>query len=151
MITFNKKDYNIDEIFAESKLKNFKTNNLYRLYGLKMSKNPMVLIEFDFDHLSDFNNEDQKLLRLFFRRNGIGVVFRHYDYEPNAEEDIMKVYVGLRIDLREDVLFCAAALQTIIYFMEKRLDLNVNYKIPGIPKFSKVPKKISSQKQLIRH
>ena len=129
MIDFNENDYNLVKIRRESKLFNLVTKHEFRVYGLRQSGNPLIWIE--------YNRYDQRISSLilsklqdFFTKNNINIEFER----RNDEEYV--VNIGLRRDLREHVVLSSAIIQTIIYALEGKLDLDSSQVIPGIPKFA---------------
>lgn len=127
MIDFNLKDYALKEICHEGKLGNLGTQYEYRVYGLKQSGNPMVLIEYP-EHIQ-LSEPILGQISIFFAKNNIEVKRAYIESEAST------VYLGLRKDIREHVVLCAAILQTIIYSLEGRLKLKRGFKVPGIPIF----------------
>lgn len=131
-IEFNTNDYNLDKIRRESKLFSLNVDHDYKVYGLAEEKNPVILIEYDFERQE--NEEDglyinRDHLFKFFKSNGMNIKFKDLkDY------DNKKIYLGFRRGLRRNVSLCSATLSTIIYFMEGRLDLKPSFKCLGIPK-----------------
>jgi hypothetical protein len=132
MINFNLRDFNIARIKRESKLGNLETRQEFRVYGLKNESNPPILINFD-EHYAHF--DDCWRVQDFLRGNNIQC---EIEYEDNSDENVQDrplISIGLRKDLREQVVLCAAILQTIIYSAENRLIFRA-LKVPGIPKFA---------------
>ncbi len=130
MLSFNRKDYNIPAIAIESKMGNFDTKFEYRLFGLKQEENPLILI------YNPFIGEIQKpLLELkkFFKKNNLQLEIEN--------TDVRRISIGLRYDIRANIILCSSILQTIIYTLENRLALDQKYKLPGIPSFEKGKKK----------
>lgn len=129
MIDFNTKDYNIPAIKRESKLFNLKTVTEFRVYGLAQKyNNPPILLGCNPNSLVIHQHNFSQLKR-FFSKRGIPI-----DMERDRKAEDGKVYIGLRRDLRSHTLLSAAVLQTIVYFLENRLDLDLSFEIPGIPK-----------------
>lgn len=125
-IEFNTLDYNLRKISRKSKLGNLETDANYRIYGLVKTNNPAVLVECNFE---EFGNFDSKRLVKFFRSNGLNLEFSDLDGEGKEKT----IYIGLRTDLRDNIVLCACILQTIIYYLDGRLELR-DYKIVGIPR-----------------
>ncbi len=130
MINFNTIDFNIDKIEKKAKIK-LKTEYDYRIYGLKDDDdNPLVLIEFNFELFpGEIGNYHRETLFKFFQTNGISIEFKDTDYEKDK-----KFWIGFKKELRKEVIIAANILQTIIYFLEGKLDLEGYSKIPSIPK-----------------
>ena len=121
-INFNIKDDNMQEIARFSRLSSTETKNQYRVYGLAEEGNPPVLFS---AQENVFNAEQEKALTTFLTNNGIA----------SATEDVdtanKKIYIGLRRDLRNNPEFCANLVQTIVWFLEGRLDSPASFKIPN--------------------
>ena len=129
-IEFNTKDFQMTVVRAESKLHNLQTKNPYRVYGLTRAGNPLVHISYNYDTVDEeFDDNIQQLIE-FFETNGIEFLWESGGGSP-------KVCVGIRRDLRDNVLLTSAILQTIIYCLEGRLVIQPDHKIKGIPKFPK--------------
>lgn len=126
-ISFNYNDYHLRKIENNSKLFNLDTKYSYRIYGLKNKSNPDIYIEY-----GKFLNLNTECIEKFFKLNGISIEIALFQ----DKDDKRGIYIGLRYDLREHVTFCSCVLQTIIYYLEGRLNLNTDYKIIGIPKFN---------------
>ena len=116
---FNSKDDNMNEIRLESKLGNLVSRNQYRIYGLTNEDNPPLLISAQ-DSLVD--SKQEKTLTTFLKKNRIQI-----EFEDTSSND-RKIYIGVRRDLRDSVTMCSCLIQTIVYYLEKRLDsLPENY------------------------
>lgn len=139
MVSFNTVDFNVDKIETLAKINKLKTDYEYRVYGLRDSEeNPPVLIEFNPEVFEgEVTNFHRNALIAFFRSNGVELRFREDD-----KEEKKKFWIGLRYDLRkEEVNISANIIQTIVYFLEGKLDLNVQFKIPSIPKIYRYGKR----------
>lgn len=125
MIEFNSHDFNLNKIRIESKLGNLITKYPYRIYGAKQGGNNPVEIYYN---SSLFNLRHLEAIRIVLLFNRIGFIY-------GTEENDNKIFIGLRKDLRKNVLFSSALLQTIIYTLEGRLHLDIRTKLPKHPKF----------------
>jgi hypothetical protein len=119
-------DDNMAKVSKEAKLKGLVTGMSYRIFGLKQDgNNPPIMIRSGKDDIWPAND-----LINFFAKQKINV-------KTSAKLDENgTIQIGLRRDLRRHPALCAAIIQTIIYATEKRLDLKVDIKIPGIPKIN---------------
>lgn len=137
MIEYNRNDYNVDEIEDLAKISKLKTRADYRVYGLLEDKNPPVLIEFNFNLFNNIiGNYHRANLCRFFKYNGIRVRFTD---DANTNKNL--IWIGLRKDLRDDVQIATACVQTIVFYLEGKLNLEDSYKIPGIPSIRKIRRK----------
>lgn len=128
-VDFNENDYNVDKVKKHSKLFNLKTKYNYRIYGLRNDGNPPILIKFN-DNIVDVNQEAVELQNFFQKQN----ILLSIDNE--LDSDKKTIHIGLRHDLRSRVSLCSCSLSTIIYAIEKRLKLDEEFKVPGIPRLS---------------
>lgn len=128
MIEFNGKDFQLTPIRRESKLFNLQTKVPYRVYGLKTEGNSPVHLSYNYDTVGDDFDDHLSSLVDFFETNGIEFVWESGGGTP-------KVCIGLRRDLREQVILCSSIVQTIIYCLEGRLAIKPGFKVPGLPKF----------------
>lgn len=127
MITFSY-DYKMYDVERSCKIKDVKTVNSYRIYGLKEENNPPILIEYNYNLFKkEFTSKEQKEMIKFFKRNGIKIVFKEDKFEKT-----FLVSVGIRKDLRASTNLSACLIQTIIFYFENKFDLDENFKIPGI-------------------
>lgn len=117
-VSFNTKDDNMAEILKESKLGSLLTKHEYRVYGLGFDQNPPLLISAQ-DSL--VTSEQEKTLTTFLKKNRIQIEFE----DVNSSD--RKIYIGIRRDLRDHVTLCSSLIQTIIYFLEKRLEIPDGY------------------------
>lgn len=124
MIDFNSKDFNLTQIRSESKMGNLITKFPYRIFGIKQNRNYLVKIGFNSNRLT---LRGLGILSNVLRENGIEL---KTDFAYTDSEEIV---IGLRRDIRKNVLFSSALLQTIIYCLEERLVLTRNTKLPKIP------------------
>ena len=140
MIEFNiKKDLNLAGIRRESKLFNLVTAYRYFVYGLCMSDNPPIQIEYHFDHVDEHFEEKLAALTEFFKANNIEIDIY------NQSDKKGRIDIGLRRDLREIVnkngkpMLASSILSTIIYALEGRLDMEQlkKYKLSTLPKLQK--------------
>ena len=129
MIKFEENDYNLLKIRHESKLANMATKVDYYIYGLTKTHNNR-LIEIKNSCKDDNIETRSNLIISFFNKNGLGIVYSYNEYGENNE-----IQIGLRKDLRQDVVLCSAILKTIIFALEGRLKLNKKFKLPPIPVF----------------
>lgn len=130
MINFNENDYNISKIKKESKLFNLNTKHDYRVYGLrKADENPLIFIELQSGSINT-TTDKMGLLVGFMAKNKIEV-----EFDFNSENNIR---IGMRKDLREHIVLSSCILQTIIYYIEGKLTLDMKNSLPGIPKFVKL-------------
>ena len=135
MIEFIQNDTNLPAIRRESKLFNLVTRYKYRIYGLRQRDNPAVLVEYHYDKVDEHFEERLTAIKDFLLSNGIEV-------ETYREADTSRVDVGMRKDLRLFVnknkkpMLASAILQTIIYTLEGRTDLEQlrRYKLATIVK-----------------
>ena len=123
MINFNTKDDNMREIAKASKLYGFETKHEYRIYGLQQDGNPPVLFSAQENVIT---SEHEKTLQSWLKTNKI----------ESAIEDCIstdkKVYIGLRRDLRDNIELCAGLIQTVVNFVEGRLEIPVDYKFADV-------------------
>ena len=125
-------DFNCHKIAKESKLFNLATRLNYRVYGLRKEGNPLIEMEsINFD-TNTIPNRIQRVRR-FLSANKIDINFEERDGDADNYDD--KIYIGLRRDLRQHVILSSSILQTIIYTLEGRIELDKKYTIPGIPRF----------------
>ena len=117
-IDFNTNDFNIVKIRRRSKLNDFEAEGNYRVFGLMDAGNPTITIQVPYKQVNR-----AKTLKKFFEKNNVCC-------HISAGETTR---IGLRKDLRRDVNLAAAILQTIIYFLERRLTLPKKTELPGIP------------------
>jgi hypothetical protein len=139
MVSFNTVDFNVDKIETLAKINKLKTDYEYRIYGLRDDdENPPVFIEFNPDVFEgEITSFHTNALVSFFKSNGIELRF-HID----EKEEKKKFWIGLRHDLRkEEVNIAANIVQTIVYFLEGKLDLNLQFKIPSVPKIYRYGKR----------
>lgn len=135
MIDFNQNDFNLMKIRHETKFGNLVTKQKYRVYGLRQTENPPVLVEYCADDVDEDFLERLNALVKYFKSNGIEV-------ETFDGSDTERIDVGLRKDLRgienkhEQPLFASSILSTIVYCLEGRIDLKhmAKYKLANIPK-----------------
>jgi hypothetical protein len=137
MIKFSNDQY-LDRIKSESKLATLKTKKEYLIYGLirngddpkacangKDDRNPAIWIQYDG---KNFSSELILNLADFFYYGGI--LCETIPLYKNTKG----CKIGLRIDLRKEAILAATALQTIIYSLEGKMDLDYDFVIPGIKK-----------------
>jgi hypothetical protein len=126
MISFNENDYFLPSIKAESKFNTLVVQKHYRVFGLKNQDNPPVIFRWGENAL-----DESKIghLYLMFKRSGLPVDF-YRDYPKG-------ISVGLRRDVRENVPFASALLQTIVYYMENKIELPKDFRIPMVKKFQR--------------
>ena len=118
-VSFNTNHDNMAEILKESKLGSLLTKNEYRCYGLAQeSNNPPLLIS---AQDSMVTLEQEKFLIAFLKKNRIQMETE----DVNSSDK--KIYIGIRRDLRDHVGMCAALFQTIIYYLEKRVEIPENF------------------------
>lgn len=119
MISINQKDERLPEISKEGNL-NFDTAHNYRIYGLKQEGNPPILVEYTSD---DIAIKKLQLIKGFFKTNKIKMEF------AKLNEGKHDCYIGLRPDVRAEMKVAIAALRTIIYTLENRLELKKTQKV----------------------
>lgn len=126
MITFNNNDYFIPSIRAEAKFHNLVVQKNFRVFGLRQEDNPPLLIRYGRDSI-----QEPKMANLHH-------VFKKSDFDADFYRDYPKgVSIGLRRDVRENVQFASALLQTIIYYIEGKIDVPKTFRIPTIKKFKR--------------
>lgn len=126
MIHFNKKDYFMPSIEAEAKMKTLAVQKHYRVFGLKGENNPPLLLRFNRQTIPE---DRMAMLAHVLKKSGLEVeCYRDYD---------KGLAIGIRRDVREEVLYSAALLQTIIYYIEGRIDLPKSFRIPSDKKFKR--------------
>lgn len=130
MIEFNEKDFQLASIRKESKLFNLQTKSAFRVYGLRKTRNPLVHLSYNYDVVEDEFDEKLDKLVEFFKHNEI-------QFQWDSGSGVAKVCIGLRRDLRDHTILASSILQTIVYCLESRLDVNPSYKIKGVPRFPK--------------
>lgn len=121
MISINLNDINMEEISRLACLFNLTTRNQYRVFGLIPSRPLHVLIEWS-DYLHNGDNvfiKRELKMRNFMARMGMKYQFLAHPYHRNPV-----IKIGLRRDVREQPIFAACLLKTIIYTFEG-LILNV--------------------------
>jgi hypothetical protein len=126
MIQFNDKDYFMPSIKAEAKLATLAVQKAYRIYGLKNDGNPPLLFRFNQSMIPE---DRMAMVAHILEMNGIEADF--------INEDDKGLSIGIRRDVREHVLFTSALLQTIIYYIEGRLELPKDFRIPYDKKFKR--------------
>ena len=121
MISFNKKDLNVRKIAQVSKLDGLITSNFYRVFGITGTERPLIEIDCEYSPSSDAK---MKQLRIFFDavkiKSSFNITYCYQKFEF--------IKIGFKSQLRKDVDLSSKLLQTIIYFMEGRLDLNMDSK-----------------------
>ena len=130
MIEFNEKDFQLGTIRKESKLFNLQTKNAFRVYGLRKTGNSLIHLSYNYDVVDDEFDERLEKLVEFFKNNGI-------PFEWESGGGTAKICIGLRRDLRDHTILAASILQTIVYCLEGRLAIKTDFKIKGIPRFTK--------------
>lgn len=128
MVEFSEKDFQLGNIRRESKLFNLQTKHPYRVYGLRQKGNPLVHLSYNYDTVDDDFDDNLSKLVEFFKTNNIQFV-----WESGGGTN--KVCIGIRRDLRDHIVLCSTIVQTIVYCLEGRLALKVDYKVKGIPNF----------------
>ena len=122
MIDFVKSDDKLPMIQQESKLFNLVTRYRYHIYGLRQEGNPPVVIEFHYDNVDENFDKKVDAVSFFLEQNGIAV-------ETYSQAETNRIDIGLRRDLRRILnsnkkpLLASAVLQSIIYALEGRADL----------------------------
>lgn len=127
-ISFNLKDFNINNIKRQSKLGNLKTRNPYRVFGMKEGSKAAINLYYDANNFK-LDNEIKEL-KQFFQKNKLSL------FIASNDKDSEKIAIGLRRDLRGQIKLSGCILSTIIYKLEKRLNLDMDFEIAGIPHFS---------------
>jgi hypothetical protein len=139
MIEFKDNDFKMVEIKRESKLFNLVTEYKYFVYGLCMTENPPILIEYHFDKVDEHFEEKLEALTEFFKANNI-------DIETyNKSDNKGRIDIGLRRDLRSVVnkngkpMLASSIISTIVYTLEGRVDIDQlkKYKLSTLPKLQK--------------
>jgi len=126
MIQINEKDYFMPSIKAEAKFSTLAVQKQYRVFGLKNENNPPLLLRFN---RSTIPEDRVSVLSHVFKQSGLEVdCYRDYD---------KGMAIGIRRDVREHVLYSSAILQTIIYYLEGRIELPKNFRIPYDKKFKR--------------
>jgi hypothetical protein len=126
MVNFNKKDDNMEQIANATGMLNLSTKNEYRIYGLANELNPPILFSAQENIV---NAEQEKTIAGFLATNGIDCATE--DVEANNN----KIYIGLRRDVRNNILLASNLIQTFVYFLEGRVELPIDFKVDGIPSF----------------
>lgn len=135
MISFTETDFNLPKIWREAKLFNLTTRLKFHFYGLRQQNNPAVLIEYNAKLETEAFVKRLAAITDFFKANNIEVeVFGRCEHSG--------VCIGMRKDLRAVVnkvhkpVFAASILQTIIYGLEDRIDLESlkSFTLPNVPK-----------------
>jgi hypothetical protein len=127
-INWNPGDFSLDSIRKDSKLFNLLTRNTYKVYGLtKVKSNNPIDISY---YASTVSLPDLKILVKLFQNNGIKISIASNDIDAKD-----CVYIGLRRDVRDDIVLAGTLLQIIIYYFENRLVIDSSYKMPTIPYF----------------
>jgi hypothetical protein len=116
------------------------TRYKYRIYGLRQSDNPAVLIEYHYDRADAKFGERVSALTEFLKDNGIELNSYSESDTPN------KIDIGLRKDLRafvnknEKPMLASAILSTVVYCLEGRIDLDQlkKFKLTAIPKLAEI-------------
>ncbi len=103
-------DTHLNKIEPASRLDRFKTENFYRIYGLKQENNPPVLISY-FKTLP--NGKTEKEVKQLLRPYGIPVVFEELKWD--------NLTIGLRKDLREHIFLAGAVVNLIVGFLENKI------------------------------
>ena len=131
MITYVQNDFNLPQIEAVNGVFNFiKTQVPYSVYGLTQKNNPPVL--FTQNCNVQPRNDKLQVIIDWLKTQGI-----ESDVEaPNYDDESVRIYIGLRKDVRENIEFSAALIRTIVTFFEDALELTPESKIPEF----KIPK-----------
>jgi hypothetical protein len=129
MISFESKDFNLDKINAQTRLpENPKTQFHYRVYGLKEEGNPEVLVEYNSKNSAYFKDEYFLSGRLqeILKSKGIECKVLSYSDEKQkvAEKNVNKIFIGLRASLRKNVKKSAAVVNTIIHYLERKVEFD---------------------------
>jgi hypothetical protein len=127
MISIKKADYNLSRILKSAKLHSLRPEHDYYIYGLKLTpSNPPIRIQLSIE--DDTEIPYQNIIK-FLANSGIKC---NYGRRYECDEEIT---IGLRKDVRDDIIFSACLLQTIIYACEFKISLIEPYiKIPRSPK-----------------
>jgi hypothetical protein len=107
-------DYNCQPIEKFSGIGNLKTSRYYRVYGLRQEENPPVLLEFK----TLPEGKDFPTIKKILKRNGIESMHIIEKYDTDS------ISIGLRKDLRNHISLSAAIVNTIIGYLEGKMNLN---------------------------
>jgi hypothetical protein len=147
MIEFKETDFNLTQVKRESKLFNLVTAYKYFVYGLCMTDNQPILIEYHFDKVDEHFDERLEALLEFFKANNIEVEIY------NKSDKRGRIDIGLRRDLRAVVnkngkpMLASSILSTIVYALEGRVDVDQlkKYKLSTLPKLQKAVRQAEPQ------
>lgn len=128
MISFNEQDVNMRAISDKARLFNLTGLYGYRIFGLRQENRPPIWVSYP-DKMSLKFKTDTLIIQEFFRQQGLQVCISQYQKQNNQV-----VKIGLRHDVRKHIEISSAIIQTIIYYLEKRLKLDKQFRIK-IPKF----------------
>lgn len=125
-VDYNKKDFNLNEIFSKIDLNDFKLKYNYRFHGLKQADRPPILIELD-PRLVKVEENKIKTLVKFLNERGVRTVFNNLNREEKAQ-----IYVGLRQDVRKDFELSRKIINAVVHILER--NVKVPSKIRGAKK-----------------
>lgn len=125
-ISYNNDDEYLDQIVPSTSLDKEDFGRNYRIHGLKQNDRPPVLIEYN---VQEIKEEEFSFLRNIFK-DKINI-----EIKPAAEKNKYPLYIGLRMDVRQNQKYSAALIKTIILHLEKRLAIKKDQEIK-IPIFS---------------
>lgn len=124
MIKFKENDFYLSDIKREAKIATLAVQKSYRIFGLKNDNNPPLLLRINRQNIPE---DRVALLVRVFKNSGLEVhCYRDYD---------KGIAIGIRRDVREDVPYTSALIQTIIYYLEGRIDLPKDFVLPSKNKF----------------
>ena len=135
MITFGKKDWNVESLLRKSGVLNLSTKYNYYFYGLKQEENPPVL----FTYRNPFRRTDSaevvpdayyEMLSYFGFVN-VFLTKNHFTFsyttEHNPDIDFLTMKIGLRRDLRGMPEICIPLIKTIVLGMEGKINMDKKY------------------------
>lgn len=124
MITYSKKDFNLNKIETINGSFNATDTKLsYHVYGLMQSGNSPVLIEQNRKGFPTKQEFDK--LATWLSKNGIKA-----DFGPVTKS--LSVPVGIRRDVRMRPKFAAALVRTVIAFFEGAVKIEDEFSIPKV-------------------
>jgi hypothetical protein len=126
MISFNTDDTNMLAIANKATLFDLMGRFGYRVYGLKQEARPLIQISVGKWYKGDRLTQ----IRAFLKRNGLPC-----EITVNRLKKNRVFHIGLRRDLREFVPLSARVIQTIVYFLEEKIELKPSFRIENLPKF----------------
>jgi len=133
MISFNERDVNMSKISRQAKLFNLVTQYGYRIFGLTQDNNTHIILTAPMELVQGNKTRIDNIVH-FFKKHSVTMEVIPIIPPSNDTPQNPIFRLGLRRDLRNYPVFCAATVQTIIYRLEGKLaDIDDNFVIPNVP------------------